>query len=275
MRRLSYALLTAALVILVALFGARVWRGESQTLPRVDAPPEIAGRSCADGLQKARELTRSGALDRARVAYLWLIGHCDDSPVLPDALLEAGSLLGHLMQRPSEARRVYRMFLRRFPSHPGAADATYHLAKLELDAGDYADAVVHLTALAHSWPGSAHAESAKFLAAKAAHMLAADRRSQRSAAGQVAALVPNNILSLLALLLAIGPSAIQTLRQAKHESAASRARLRWMIPALVIGLTLLNNLMNNVDNARRNALVMEKLDRLLESQSQMPMPGNE
>lgn len=273
MRRLCYALLTAALVTLVALFGARVWRGKRQALPRVDAPPEIAGRSCEDGLQQARELTRSGALEPARVAYLWLIGHCDHSPVLPDALLEAGSLFGHLMQRPSEARRVYRTFLRRFPTHPGAADATYHLAKLEIDAGDYAAAVVRLTALADRWPSSPHAESATFLAAKAAQMLAADRRSQRTAGGQAAALVPNNILSLLALLVAIGPSAIQTLRQAKGESAATRARRRWMVPVLVIGLTLLNSLMNNVDNARRNALVMEKLDRLLESQSQMP--GNE
>jgi hypothetical protein len=32
----------------------------------------------------------------------------------------------------------------------------------------------------------------------------------------------------------------------------------------------LNSVINNVDNARRNALVMEKLDRLLESESGLP-----
>jgi tetratricopeptide (TPR) repeat protein len=260
-RRLCYALLTAALATLVVLFGARLWRGERQELPRVDAPAEIAGGSCADGLRTAQALTRSGALEQARVAYLWLIGHCD-SPVLPDALLEAGSLFGHLMDRPSEARRAYREFLRRFPNHPDAADVTYHLAKLELDAGDYASAVAHLTALAEASPDSEHAESARFLAARAAQMLAANQRSQRTATGQLWALVPNNVVSLLAVLAAIGPSAIQTMRQARRESA----RWRWMVPALVVGLTLLNSIINNVDNARRNALVMEKLDRLLQSQ---------
>jgi hypothetical protein len=93
-------------------------------------------------------------------------------------------------------------------------------------------------------------------------MLAANQRSQRTATGQLWALVPNNVVSLLAVLAAIGPSAIQTMRQARRESA----RWRWMVPALVVGLTLLNSIINNVDNARRNALVMEKLDRLLQSQ---------
>jgi hypothetical protein len=269
MRRLCYALLTAALVGLLVLFGTRAWKGDVRTLPTVAAPPEIAGRSCADGLQTARELTWRENLDEARDAYLWLIAHCDGSPVLPDALLEAGALFGYRMQRPVDARHAYEAFLRRFPDQPGAADATYHLAQLEIDAGDYASAVVHLTTLAERDPNGSHEESAKFLAARAAEMLAADRRSQRTAAGQVAALVPNNLLSMLALLVAIGPSAIQTLRQA-HRESTSPTRWRWMIPGLVIGLTLLNSVINNVDNARRNALVMEKLDRLLESESGLP-----
>lgn len=269
MRRLSYALLTAALMALLALFGARMWRKDAETLPTVEAPPEVAGRSCAAGLQTARELTWRDDLDDARRAYLWLIGHCDDSPVLPDALLEAGALFGFRMQRPGEARRAYETFLRRFPDQPGAADATHHLAQLEIDAGDYAPAVVHLTTLAERDPNGPHEESAKFLAARAAQMLAADRRSQRSAVGQVAALVPNNLFSMLALLVAIGPSAIQTLRQARRDSAGP-TRWRWMIPGLVIALTLLNSVINNIDNAQRNALVMEKLDRLLESKADLP-----
>jgi tetratricopeptide (TPR) repeat protein len=269
MRRLCYALLTAALVGLLALFGARAWTKDVQTLPIVEAPTEVAGQSCAAGLQTARELTWRDDLDPARRAYLWLIQHCEGSPVLPDALLEAGALFGFRMQRPAEARRAYEAFLRRFPDQPGADDATYHLAQLEIDAGEYAPAVAHLTALAERDPNGPHEESAKFLAARAAEMLAADRRAQRTATGQVAALVPNNLLSMLALLVAVGPSAIQTLRQA-HRESTSPTRWRWMIPGLVIGLTLLNSVINNIDNARRNTLVMEKLDRLLESESGVP-----
>ena len=269
MRRVAYAVLTVALVALVVVFGARLWRHDVRTLPTVAAPNELAGQSCAAGLQTARELTWRDDLDAARRAYLWLIQQCDGSAELPDALLEAGALFGFRMQRPAEARRAYEMILRRFPDQPAAADATYHLAQLELDAGEYAPAVVNLTALAERDPNGPHEESAKFLAARAAELLAANQRSQRSATGQIAALVPNNLLSLFALLVAIGPCAIQTLRQA-HRESDTPTRWRWLIPGLVIGLTLMNSVINNIDNARRNTLVMEKLDRLLESDSGLP-----
>jgi hypothetical protein len=101
-------------------------------------------------------------------------------------------------------------------------------------------------------------------------MLEADRRSQRTLAGQVAALVPNNPFSALALLVAIAPSLIQTLRQGRRDAASGSVRWPWLVPAVVVGLTLVNSAINNVDNARRNALVMEKLDQLLEAQAQVP-----
>ncbi len=268
MRRLGYALLTIALVALVLLFGARAWRTHRETLPAVAQPSELLGQSCAGDLQTARELVWRDDLDAARTAYLWLIGRCGDSPVLPDALLEAGALFGFRMQRAEEAQRAYETFLRRFADHPGAGDAMYHLAQLEIDSGDYASAVAHLTSLAERDPSGPHEESARFLAARAAEILAADRRVQRSASGQIAALVPNNVFSMLALLVAIGPSAIQTLRQARRESPGATP-WRWLIPTTVIALTLLNSIINNVDNARRNALVMEKLDRLLESEAEL------
>ena len=56
MRRLGYALLTIALVALVLLFGARVWRTHRETLPTVAKPAELQGQSCAGDLQTAREL---------------------------------------------------------------------------------------------------------------------------------------------------------------------------------------------------------------------------
>jgi hypothetical protein len=268
MRRLAYALLTAILVTLIVLFGVRAWSGRLRALPRVEPPPRIAGRSCAEGLQTARGFARGGGLDQARPAYLWLAAHCEDSAVLPDVTLEAGSLLGHLMHRPREARQMYELFLQNFPTHPGAADATYHLAKLELDAGNYAGAVAHLTALTDQFPDSGHAESARFLTARAVELLAAHQRAERSLAGQLAALVPNNVFSFLVLLIAVGPAVISSVRQARGESGAFPAR--WSVPAIVIGLTVLNFVINKVDNGRRDALVMDKLDRLLAVQSQVP-----
>lgn len=260
--RVCYALLAFALLALTAIFAVRVYRERRESLPVVQAPPEVAGQSCAAAIETARHLTKSGALDRARLAYLWLLGHCESSPTLPHAMLEAGSLFGHLLRQPREAQRVYEEFLRRFPSHPEAGDVTYHLARLEIDSEDYTAAVAHLTLLAQRYPDSWHEESAKFLAVKATEMLTAQRRKRRTILGQVAALVPTNLVSVLALLTALGPSIIQTVSKTRQESGSGRPRSRWVMATLVIALTLLNYVINNVDSARRNRVLMEKLDRL-------------
>jgi hypothetical protein len=59
-------------------------------------------------------------------------------------------------------------------------------------------------------------------------------------------------------------------RVARRDSAGGAVRWPWLVPAVIVGLTLFNSTLNNVDNARRNTLVMEKLDRLLEAQAQVP-----
>ena len=259
--RVCYALLAVGLLTLAGSFAVRLHRGRQQALPVVEAPPEVAGRSCEAGIEKARELTKSAALDRARSVYLWLLSHCDDSSVLPQVMLEAGSLFGHLLNQPREARLVYEQFLRRFPTHPEAGDVTYHLARLEIERGDYTAAVAHLTTLAQRYPNSWHEESAKFLAVKAAEMLAAEKRTRRTFFGQLKQLVPNNFASLLALLTALGPSVIQTVTKAR-EAAKEGLRGRWAVPSVIIGLTLLNYVINNVDSARQNRQLLEKLDRL-------------
>jgi hypothetical protein len=63
------------------------------------------------------------------------------------------------------------------------------------------------------------------------------------------------------LLIALGPTAIQTVSKLR-ESAKSGVRTRWAMPTLIVGLTALNYVMNNVDRARQNQLLTEKLDRL-------------
>jgi hypothetical protein len=261
--RIGYGFLAVCLVTLAATFGVRVYEQRRQPLPGVLELPDFAGISCEDGLAKARELTKATQVDRARLAYLWLRTHCASSPLLPDVLLEAGSLCGHLMQRPVEAQQIYQEFLSRFPTHPAADDATYHLAKLEIDGGDYAAAVAHLTALAQRYPDSPHQESAKFLASKAAEMLAADRTTFRSVSGQLGAFVPNNPFSLFALLLAVGPAALEVISKAKRER-------RWLIPTLVLVLTLLNYLVNNWEAFQRNAQLMETFVHLAAAEQQAP-----
>lgn len=237
------------------------------SLPVVEAPREIAGRSCESALDTARELTKNAALERARLAYLWLATHCDDSAVLPDALLEGGSLLGYLMQRPREAQRLFEEFLDRFPARLDAGVALYHLAKLEIDSGDYAAAVAHLKLLSERYPNSPREQSAKFLAVIVGEMLAAERRSQRTFLGQIAATVPTNFLSFLALLTALGPALVQAASKARRRSANSGTRFAWVIPSVVIGLTLLNYVVNNIDSARRNRMLMEELNQLSEARA--------
>ncbi len=258
MRRLGYAVFFIVLVGLSAMFGLRLYDNQDRALPRVDAPPEIKGLSCEDGISRARDLTKNDTLESARLAYLWLIASCEGSSILPDALIEAGSLSGYLLHRPAEARQVYKQFLLRFPTHPQADDATYHLAKLDIDAGDYPSAVAHLTLLAQDYPQSTHHESAQFLVAKASEMLAADRSSLWTVVGQLRKMVPNNILSLLAVLAAVGPAALQIFEKA-GDSGSNRRRL---VPVLILVLTLLNYFVNNFQSDRQNKRLMAKLDRL-------------
>jgi hypothetical protein len=253
---------------LAAAFGLRLCAQREQPLPTIAELPELDGRSCDEGLAKARELTKAAALDRARLAYLWLFSHCNDSPIQPEAMLEAGSLLGHLLQRPGEAQQVYQDFLSRFPTHPQADDATYHLAKLEIDAGNYTAAVGHLTALAQRYPNSAHQESARFLASKAAEMLAADRNTFRTLPGQLSNLVPNNPLSFIVLLAAVGPVVIDWVSRAKRER-------RWLLPSIVIALTLLNYAINNFEAIQKNTQLMERFVRLAAPGAQVQEGGRE
>ena len=77
--RSCYAILAVALLTLAGIFAVRLYRERRQELPVVDAAVEIAGRSCEDAAAKTRELTKNGALDRARLSYLWLLSHCEAS----------------------------------------------------------------------------------------------------------------------------------------------------------------------------------------------------
>jgi tetratricopeptide (TPR) repeat protein len=253
-RQISYALLTLALLALAAAFGLQKISRRSQSLPTAQLPAELAGRPCEHVLDKARELTKS-APGRARPVYLWMLSHCDGSPVLPGIMLEAGSLFGHLLHQPREAQEVYEDFLRRFPNHPQADDATYHLAKLEIDAGDYTAAVAHLTALAERYPNSPHQESAKFLASKAAETLAGKRHAFWTLSGQASSMIPNNPFSFVILLIAVGPVVIDWVGRAKRER-------RWLLPSIVIALTLLNYVINNFEAIQRNAQLVERFVRL-------------
>jgi hypothetical protein len=260
--RIGYATFALLLVVLAGVFAVRLLRGRPERLPAVAAPAEIAGRPCDEAAGIARELTRERVLDRARLAYLWIVTNCDGAAALPDAMLAGASLLGYLVNQPSEARLVYEDFLRRFPMHADVPQALYHLAKLEIDAGHYAAAVARLTSLADRYPHSAHEQSAKFLASKAAEMLATEQQSRRTLLGQIAELVPNNIVSFLALIAALGPSVIQVVTRARGDAGAPM-RLRWVMPTVVVGLTVLNYTLNNIEGARRNRMLMEKLDRLV------------
>ncbi len=261
MRQVCYALLALVLIALAVPFGLQSIAGRSPPLPVVQLPPELAGRSCEQVLEKARELIKQ-APERARPAYLWLLAHCDGSPLLPGVMLEAGSLFGHLLQQPDVARQIYGEFLRRFASHPEADAALYQLAKLDLDDRDYTAATAHLTELEQRFPNSSHRESAAFLASKATEMLVAEHHWLWTFPGQVAALVPNNFLSFVVIMAALGPAAITFILSIRTEG---NRKDRWVLPTLALGLTLLNYGINNLQAARHNAALMKKLDRLMGS----------
>jgi hypothetical protein len=56
---------------------------------------------------------------------------------------------------------------------------------------------------------------------------------------------------------------IQTLQKASKEESEAATHRRWTLPGIIIGLTLLNYVINNLDTARQNAQMMSKIDQLL------------
>jgi outer membrane protein assembly factor BamD (BamD/ComL family) len=209
------------------------------------------GLSCADGLTKARELARTSP-EQGRLAYFWLFSQCAESPVLPDAMIEVGALLAYHLQKPTEAQQVYVQFLNRFPSDPAVADVLLQLAKLELDRGDYASAVNHLTELVQNHPDSSHQESARFLAERAATMLAADRQAVRTPLGQLRQMIPNNAASVLMLVMGFIPVVYTASNAAQKFKAAQRSGVKLLL-ALVIVCIFANFFINNFNKAQQIA----------------------
>ena len=206
MRVLS-AVLAAVALALVFVYGVRQLQSQEQALPTVTVPPELQGVSCAVMRDKARELSAK-APQKARDTYYAFLSKCSADVGLPDALMELGAVLVYRLQRPEEARLVYAEALRRFPQHEIASDALFYVARLELDAGDYPSAVLHLNQLVTLHPGTRHLETAKFLAERAEVMRAANQSSQQTLVGQLESLVPSSAPALLLLICAVGTAVI-------------------------------------------------------------------
>lgn len=66
--RVAYASFSLVLIVLAGVFAAWMFRGRHLELPIVQAPADIAGRSCETGLETARELTNSAALEGSNAA---------------------------------------------------------------------------------------------------------------------------------------------------------------------------------------------------------------
>lgn len=257
MMRFAYALVAAVLCVGVGMFAVQSGGQRGGGLPVVAQPDGFAELSCSAGVDRARSLVRSGAVDAAAQAYLWLAVGCADDRMLPDILLEAGSLFGHMLRNPAWARASYERLLDCCSGADGADTATYQLARLEIDDGDFAAAVSHLTILAERYPTTPHIESARVLSLRAAEMLTARRQESRTVSGQVRELVPNNAWSVLAVIAAVGPAMMEAFRRARDATGVSR-----LAPTAILALTILNYFINNAESARRDADILAKLEGL-------------
>jgi len=258
-RWIAYFLGAGLLVLLIA-FGAQNWLKRDSPLPVVTELPGMDGLSCTDGLARARELSRTSP-DQSRLSYFWLMTHCADSPVLQEAMLEVGALLAYHLQQPTEAQQVYQLFLHRFPSDPAAADVLLQLAKLELDKGDYSSAVSHLTELVQRYPDSSHQDSARFLAERAAEMLAVDRQAVRTPLGRFRQMVPNNAASVLMLVMGFIPAVYTAISTAQNFKTAKGKGAKAML-ALVIICTLGSFAVNDFKKAQETARLDTEISAL-------------
>ena len=124
------------------------------------------------------------------------------------------------------------------------------LAKLELDRGDYASAVTHLTQLVQDFPDSSHQESARFLAERAAELLAADRQAARTPLGRLQQMVPNNVASVLMLVMGFIPVVYTASNAAQKLKSAQGIGMKLLL-AIVIVCIFANFSINNFKKAQQ------------------------
>lgn len=242
-----YAIAAALVAALLVPLALQMYASRDRPLPVVTDMPENLGLTCEEVLQNARELAISDP-GKARQTYLFFFHLCPDTAEMPHAMIEAASLLSYRLESPREARRVYTEFLGRFPTHPDASAAMLQLAKLELDAGNYASAVAHLTRLTNRYPNSLHEESARYLAERAAEMLASDRQSPWTILGQIRQLVPNNFKSILAILVALVPFAAKAIH--RYVSGPRTGKSLALLLLLLVCL-ITNYFMNIVERSKQ------------------------
>lgn len=258
MRRIASVLLAAILVAILVVFGFRAYGNRDRPLPSVTALPEMEGLSCPQGLEESRELSKNSP-ERAESAYFWLIAHCTDDSVAPEAFLEVGSLLTYRLKKSQTARSTYSEFLRRFPNHASADVVLLNLAQLELDDADYESAVSHLTQLAKRYPDSLYRDSAAFLAGKAEEMLVEDQRSTWTLVGQIDQLVPNNTISFLLVLTTAIPAIMGAFKTWDGEERTRRNTVKLLA---VLVCVLVSSFINYLDKSKQETRVSEEIAAL-------------
>jgi tetratricopeptide (TPR) repeat protein len=268
-------LLLLGLIVVGALYADR--RGfvrlpevpwSSQPEVRVELPPALRQLSPDQKLTTALTLLREGKSELGLELYHTVVQTAGNPEIEAEALFLWASAVGQSLNQPDRAREIYQRLATVYPRSRFADNAHYSLGILSFEAGDLRQAVYHFTYLIENYPQSERLEDAKLMARNVSQRLVEGWHGRTQINLPLSVLIgflPNNLLSLLLLLTAVGGPLVWLLlgylESPQRREILTRSTITKVMLVLFVVFTITNHLLNQHQNRRESQQLRELLRR--------------
>ena len=233
---------------------------------RVALPWALRQRPPEQQLTKALELAREGKTELALELYRTVVDTVDDPERQAEALFLWASALGQSMDQNARARQLFEQLTKAYPQSRFADNAHYSLGLLAVETGALRRAVYHFTYLIEHYPQSERLEEAKLMARHVSQRLVEGWRGVSHLSLPVSIvmnLLPNNLISLLALLTAVGGPLVWVLlgylESPQRREVLKRSTIAKVMLLLFVMLIVSNYFLNRHQSQQDSQQLMMRL----------------
>ena len=243
--------------------------GGEQAVPPVPLSAEFLAMNDDEQFDYAGEALGQGRSQEAYAAYAHLAQHAAEPDRREEAELLQAGLLARDLDRPKTARAMYAQLAERSPAGPWAQAALMRKAVVELDLGHWDYAARTLERFQVAYPDSPLRDQAAVLVARCREVAeeeAALRAREPVAAKVTATTLPNNYVSLVALLSSVGAPIVWLLigfhGSPERSNQLRSSRRLWGMLFLFVSLLVVNFLTNNYENQQTTREILRALSAL-------------
>jgi tetratricopeptide (TPR) repeat protein len=238
----------------------------SQPEVRVRLPEALRQLSPEQKLTKALDMFREGKPELGLELYRTVVETAGNPEIEAEALFFWASALSQSLHQPAQARQLYQKLTGVYPQSRFADNAHYNLGILSFEAGDLRQAVYHFTYLIENYPQSERLEDAKLMARNVSQRLVEGWRGGTRISLPLSVLMdllPNNLLSLLTFLTAIGAPLVLTLLGYLESPQRWEALKQSTIVKVLLTLFIVLMVANYFLNKRQSQQETQQLLQLL------------